>query len=334
MSTLKLHKRFFIALSVFIYFSLLFSNVSAKTGRLVPLPIQESIVLFVVDGKQTICVTEHNVCVEEKGIFVSQYLSSPLITAACLAQGKLWLGTESGLLMMDKTTFEVKPVVVPGGATIRMFSDGQNRLWLGTDEYGLFSITEGKVTNEAHFQNIKNGWWIGDALLVRTTDSLYYRNGSQWNGIAKSSYLVETPDDSLQRAFCDHNGLLWTVTAVKTAVFSLSNNAEILKLELTMQNNGLLLSDYIYIPTLGFMWATTRGLFVHRHDNVANPIAHQNFEAVSNMLGTDITEDFCRATGFRGTEKFYLNPDGKSVWLINSNGALQVETKQLQSYFK
>lgn len=62
------------------------------------------------------------------------------------SEGFIWIGSYSGLVRYDGTTFERIDFASTGiGSVISLFADSKDRLWIGTNESGLFMMDEGEL---------------------------------------------------------------------------------------------------------------------------------------------------------------------------------------------
>jgi signal transduction histidine kinase/ligand-binding sensor domain-containing protein len=109
-----------------------------------------------------------------------QGLPQPSVYAVVqTADGRLWLGTQTGLVRFDGVRFipvrEADGVALPDLWVTQLHEDRDHALWIGTDSSGVFRLLNGALTRFS----------IRDGL----------------------------PSDSVQCLFEDHDGRLWVCTA-------------------------------------------------------------------------------------------------------------------------
>lgn len=64
------------------------------------------------------------------------------------SEGFLWIGSYSGLVRYDGNTFERMDFASTGiSSVISLFTDSKDRLWIGTNESGLFMMDGGEITH-------------------------------------------------------------------------------------------------------------------------------------------------------------------------------------------
>ena len=141
-------------------------------------------------------------------------------------QGYLWLATQTGLVRFDGVRFQLAEDILPGAPAnlwVRAaYEDNQGRLWLGSNESGVFRLDDKGVTQFTTAQGLPSNaiqclapgrdgtvWVCTDAGLARMDIS-----GSQ----AKIEVLheqfglkIETTEsnDNVRAACEDSNGRLW-----------------------------------------------------------------------------------------------------------------------------
>jgi len=133
--------------------------------------------------------------------------------------GYLWVGTGSGLVRFDGVKFTRVPLDPANSkrtASITALSeDNAGRLWIGSQDQGLFCRLQGEVR---HYQK-------SDGLLDGTVTSLSTDSGgrlwigtprglNRWDGQKFASFTTRDglPDDSVSSVHAAHSGSVWITT--------------------------------------------------------------------------------------------------------------------------
>ena len=94
------------------------------------------------------------------------------------AEGFIWIGSYSGLVRYDGNTFERIDSTTGVANVNRLFTDSRNRLWIGTNDSGVFMMEKDELTNWDRPQGLKSSAVRGIAedplgsIYVATTDGI------------------------------------------------------------------------------------------------------------------------------------------------------------------
>ena len=250
-----------------------------------------------------------------KAIQVNNYLS--IVSILQVNSNTFWLGTTNGLYKVDTVAYEFKKLNVlnQGDQIIRsMFKDNQGKIWIGTENQGLFSVMIKKVSH--------------DELIIKN-----YINDQQNQGsISKGTiYAIANDKDNNLWIGVENGGVnilaLNNINKVKPEFLHLEHNPYNLS---SLSNNSI---HYLYLDNQYTMWVGTfNGLsytnkllqkFAH-YKQVPSPLSGIN----NNYINTIYDE---RKYLFIGTEKGlnvydkikntyqYYTYDEKNINSISSN---------------
>lgn len=198
------------------------------------------------------------------------------INAICMsAQGDLYLGGIGGLLCMDMKTTEDKKYFLPGKIVNCIHIDAQNKLWVGTDFKGLYTLKNGFL--EDHYTHMPGKKSISNNQIRSIIDD---DQGNIWIGTflglnkfdpSRQEWEVFTAIDDIPYSLShssifalhkDGQGSVWIGTYLG-GVNYFNPNLDVFKYYGSSTNNH----DYLSFPFVGKMaedehnnlWICTEG---------------------------------------------------------------------------
>ena len=235
-------------------------------------------------------------------------------------EGKLFLGTYSGLFRKQKNTF--RKIVMKGGEGTdsrirRLLEDGEETLWIGTNS-GLFSLKKGQHVARVALPELQNSYVMalcldqeGRLWIGTNGNGVYSLANGQLNhfqiseGLASGVVfdIVEDKDGSLW--FMTNNGL----SRYKNGAFTSVD-----------EHSGLFANTLFQLmqDEAENLWFTSnRGIFQ------VSPIALQKLIDERKPLGISDFKHFSKADGLRSTE---ITPSSRGI--LAPNGHLWFGTLQ------
>lgn len=331
-----------------IFFTILISVISiAQTqnlGKYYPFSEQEDAVGLFFVGKNTYAITRTNILKESSGFFMSKYQHESNILCAVEFNADIVFGSEKGLFAFNKETFAVRALAIntlKEPVVISVFVGNDNKIWVSTASNGIYTAEADFAFEKkaSHIQIESARQMTDDAVSVITQDSLIVIGNVETKVFPIAQYMQSQIDDTIRNLFVDENNYIWVVSTSFTNAYMLSETeqgVDTLSLRAKLSNNTNILRNYIYIEDLGFLFSTSRGLFYHFRKVNKDPFSEfanpEQAYKIENLLKTDISQDFLRATGYRRADFVKLGPKGKLVWFVNSSGALGISLKELQKF--
>jgi len=105
-------------------------------------------------------------------------------------EGFIWIGSYSGLVRYDGNTFERVDFTSTGiGSVIALYTDSKDRLWIGTNESGLFMMDEGELRH----------WSEDDGLGSAKVNSIAEDDKGNIYAGTTSGIVMILPDMSVHR---------------------------------------------------------------------------------------------------------------------------------------
>ncbi|HEY4789223.1 MAG TPA: two-component regulator propeller domain-containing protein, partial [Bacteroidales bacterium] len=248
---------------------------------------------------------------------------------------KLYIGAyTNGLLKYDagKDVFTTIPLKTPDGKTTKNYSvlaaafDNQNRLFVGTSEYGLCILSnDGKITvlNE----HIKTFFTIkfSNRLYIGNEKGLYCYN-QRTNSIDK---LLEIPgtNGGIHHLFTDNKGILWIATETDGIVLYDTKTGDIENIKSGYNQEALSSSSIYYIfqdQQQGFWVGTMRGGVEYW-----DPRKPQ-FHSIQNSLENTPSLNFVNT--FVEVEKnvLWVGTDGSCIQQFDKTKMKYVESPELK----
>lgn len=128
-------------------------------------------------------------------------LSSVVYALAQNAEGKLWIGTERGLSLLDPTTGDIRhwwhdpqrPDSLPKAPIRALAVDGEDRLWLGTAGMGVWYLE----ADGQRFQRVPQTLLQDDRIWAISAAS----NGDIWIGTQAAGLAVYDPSNGTIRRY-------------------------------------------------------------------------------------------------------------------------------------
>jgi ligand-binding sensor domain-containing protein/signal transduction histidine kinase len=146
-------------------------------------------------------------------------LPDPSVTAILQTRdGYLWVGTLSGLARFDGVKFVLERLPGETNGSVRinaLCEDADNRLWIGTQQDGLFRLTKGELRQfrtpdglldddvTCIAADTRNQVWIGTRAGLSCWDGVRFKHFTVRNGL---------PDDSVSGVHVGRSGVVWVTT--------------------------------------------------------------------------------------------------------------------------
>lgn len=147
------------------------------------------------------------------------------------ARGRLWVGSSAGLFMRDAGGLRFAPVRLPppGAQPQSLADDSAGRIWVGTQQHGVFVLADGAPARAVHEltppdgHDMLHGQAVGNLLEARP--------GEMWIGIVGQGILAVSleaaesrrirnvpswpaslPDNATRQLYRDRAGVVWVAT--------------------------------------------------------------------------------------------------------------------------
>lgn len=110
----------------------------------------------------------------------------------------LWIGTRIGMYKMDLKTYNIEKFSSLGNVSIRsLLVDDLRRLWIGTDNDGVFVLEKNSLSGTYKIMNFKNNPKINKSLSEGTIYALEKdKNGNIWIGIENGGINIISSSES------------------------------------------------------------------------------------------------------------------------------------------
>ena len=139
--------------------------------------------------------------------------------------GYLWVGTQDGLAKFDGVQFSI--ITFPGKPSEPLWvsdlcEDRAGRLWIGTQQRGLYSISAGTISHYQEAQGLSNDFitslaadhdgnlWVGTHAGLDLWDGKHFKPFTTKDGL---------PDDSISSVYVARSGTIWITTRSGVSVF-------------------------------------------------------------------------------------------------------------------
>ena len=223
-------------------------------------------------GRATYLVTAHSVFQLEGKEFVRRQQTVSLIQCAALADTVLWLGTHTGLLLLNTATCRPRPLPLPGPEATpnitALFRDARGDVWVGANGVGVFRWTHNTFTPELNTPAINGGVATPDSSVwIATSIGLSRKQGREWTryneeGVANH----EIPDNIVDKLLPDNAGNLWVIMSDAVCVFEGGGQRAAAEAELPsvkfIGRPGNEVFGVAAVPGAGRLFATAQGLLL------------------------------------------------------------------------
>ena len=190
-----------------------------------------------------------------------------------------WLGTEKGLIEIDRATGKVMKFYgtedgLPKDTITAIYRSDSNELWIGTDKNGLFRLNKdlGKIVN----------YLLGNGSLENSVTSITGKGNQIWAGTKKGlcniNYITSNvrwysiskgglPHNSVNSIYLDKKQRLWVST--NSSIIAYIENDKVNKIPLSI-GTGILTLGPITEDSASRIWVGSKGngLFIIESDSV------------------------------------------------------------------
>jgi len=242
------------------------------------------------------------------------------VFAVCSDDQSRWLGTEKGLIEIDRTTGRVVKSYgtddgLPKDTITAIYRSESNELWIGTDKNGLFRLNKGlgKIINyllgngslENSVTSITgngNQIWAGTKKGLCNID--YITNNVRWYSISKGGL----PHNSVNSIYLDKKQRLWVSTS--SSIIAYIENDKVNKIPLS-KGTGILTLGPIAEDSASRIWVGSKGngIFIIEPDSVFS---------LSTKDG--LLSDFCYSLTF---------DNSGNIWAGHMGGISRIKSSDL-----
>lgn len=206
--------------------------------------------------------------------FYNEDLIGEKINALCIDNKFIWLGTDLGLLKINKKSSksEKQYKIGKGLSTniVTSLASTEKYIWLGTKKNGIFTfnkntqqtkpfpISTGNLENSiTTITTHKNEIWIGTRKGVCRIDPV--SNKIKWYSISKGGL----PNNNINYIYADNDGKIWIATACNT--LSVIENNSIKKIAIPIIDKPFIIKS-VTEDKNGFIWVSTLGNGIYKFD--------------------------------------------------------------------
>ena len=232
------------------------------------------------------------------------------------SDGYVWIGSYGGLIRYDGTTFRnySEEGSIKSSSIRMLFEDSKGRLWIGTNDMGIYLYENNKFTL---LDNDNNNAYLSVRSFAEGSDGTVYAGTT--SGLAKVSEngieAVEAVSGSTVYSMaCDENGVLWT--CLDNGIGKLLKDGEVIY---TFESGKLLSPAALYCAGTdknGGLWLGTDSNILYKVDFKDSNYTDSTFifteystgnVSTFNAIGEDMNGNVW-AAALNGTG--YIDPDG------------------------
>ncbi|MGD0753920.1 MAG: two-component regulator propeller domain-containing protein [Bacteroidales bacterium] len=239
------------------------------------------------------------------------------IISFCFDQKYRWIGTENGLLKMDRLTGKIvkfygKSNGLPKDKVTSIYTTNGKELWIGTGENGVFRMDIGNerilkypIENGVLENSITIITGKGEQVWIGTQKGLWNINSStnrkNWYSINQGGL----PHNFINSLYIDRTGKLWVSTPGSTLAYL--QDEKVFKIPLNSPSGNLTLGP-ITEDTDSQIWVGSNGngIFKIQSDSIVNLTVKEGL--VSNYCYSLICDDY------------------KNIWVGHKGGLSKIRT--------
>lgn len=314
------------------------SAFAKKIGSYYPFPLTEEPIALFHELSPLIAVSEHNIYIQEGKVFVSLKTVKEKFLCAEKYGNSILIGSESGLYSIEIGSQTVTAVdFFVGKKVTELLSTANKYLYVCTEKQ-IYSSSNGRDFESIAKSNaVVHAYEVapGEAWMV-TKSNILIAKKAEVKSLDISTYFTGTPKSS----FFDEKGFLWISNEDSTVVYrkiTMASGEDTLMLKNRFASDENAIYSYIFIPEKGFLYVTTKGLFFNGtpRNLPLKEFGNKDFAYnITELMPTNVSEQLSRETGFKSATHAFLGSKLKNVWLLNSSGAIAVEIKDLEEFFK
>ena len=255
-------------------------------------------------------------------------LQSSIYALTLTPSGKLYIGSDSGLFVLNKATQKITPVTIDNNSILEdevtSLHFSNDALWVST-EFCVYSISETSSTLK-NYCDAELGRWIKDKRIsvVKVKDNILWigtKKGMASYHLTSKKFQVYQHDKEnsnslvanwIQDIEFDNNGNLWIGTSEGLSLYQVADSKFKHFTHKIFKGDGLTSDDImsIYIDSTGLIWLGTYTAGV----NILNPelVGFKNILSKSDLLTFDISNTI------HAIEKDY----NETLWFANYGGGL------------
>ncbi len=215
-------------------------------------------------------ITQRGIYQQKRKTLVKRYTSAAIITSAVEDDSVFWLGTQKGLLRVNKKTFSSKPVAMPledsQPLITTLLRDYAGTIWVGAEAYGVFKFVANRFEKVLGAFPVNAGAVTKDSSVwIGTNTGLHQLKDKQWVRYNEEGVTnFEIPDNIVEKLQVDNHDNLWVVLSEGITVFEAKSEASAsddhvpsVKFIGKPQNP---IYSVIYVKQQGYVFATGMGL--------------------------------------------------------------------------
>lgn len=296
-----------------------------------------------ISPKSTFLVTTNGIYKQERKEFLKKYTTNGAIICSLEDDSVFWLGTQKGLLRVNKKTFKSTPVQLflenSQPRITAVMKDYTGTIWVGAEAYGVYRLKKDAFEKVLGVFPVNAGVVTPDSSVwIGTNTGLHQWKNNQWlryneEGVAN----FEIPDNVVDKLKVDNKNNLWAILSEGVTVFESKSQAPAEEHIPSVKFIGKpqnAIHSIIYVEKQGYVFATAMGLlFLPDSNSQQSQLTHLDHSSTSdivadNQLLYQIQMPESSKGALNSFSPLLLKTDKRNnAWLIDRHGVKVLSEK-------